>query len=61
MDPLVAAGVVEVPVSVDQLLDGIGVDACEGFFDVWTGGDDLRVNEQLSIGAGEDGDISAGA
>jgi hypothetical protein len=61
MEPLVAAGVVEVPVSVDELFDGIGVDAGEGFFDVGTGGDDLGVYEQLSVGAGEDGDISAGA
>ena len=31
MDPLVTAGVVEMPVSVDQLFDGIRVDAREGF------------------------------
>ena len=61
MDPLVAAGVVEVPVGVDQLLDGIGVDACDGLFDIWTGGDDFGIYEQLSIGAGENGDISTSA
>ena len=58
VDPLVATGVVEVPVGVDQLPDGIGVDACDGLFDVWTSGDDFGVYEQLSIGAGENGDIS---
>jgi hypothetical protein len=34
MGPLVAAGVVEMPVGVDQLLDGICVDARESFRDV---------------------------
>ena len=52
MDPLVAAGVVEVPVGVDELFDGISVDACEGLFDVWTGGDDFGVYEELSVWAG---------
>ncbi len=61
MDPLVAAGVVEVPVGVDELFDGIGVDAGEGFFDVWTGGDDLGIDEQLSVRAGQDGDVSTSA
>src|SRR5260370_28314898 len=61
MDPLVAPGVVEVPVGVDQLLDRIGVDACDGLFDVWTGSDDFGIYEDLSIGAGENGDISTSA
>ena len=34
MDPLVAAGVVEMPVGVDQLFDGVCVDTREGFRDV---------------------------
>ena len=61
MDPLVATGMVEVPVGVDQLLDGIGVDACDGLLDVWTGGDDFGINQQLSVRAGENRDISTSA
>ena len=60
MDPLVAAGVVEVPVRVDQLFDGIRVDAREGLRDVRTCGDDLRIDQELSIRASENGDISTG-
>ena len=36
MDPLVAAGMVEMPVGVDQLFDGICVDSREGFRDGWS-------------------------
>jgi hypothetical protein len=58
MDPLVAAGVVEMPVGVYQLFDGIRVDAREGFRDVRTCGDDFCIDEQLSVGASENGDVS---
>src|ERR1700720_1825193 len=56
--PLIATGVIEVPVRVDQLLDGIGVDARDRLRNVRTRGDDFRIHEQLSIGAGQNGDIS---
>ena len=59
MDPLVAAGMVEVPVGVDQLLDGIRVDARESFRDMRTCGNDCRINQQLSVRASENGDIPA--
>jgi len=49
--------VVEVPVSVDQLFDGIRVDALEGFRDMRTCGNDCRINQQLSVRASENGDI----
>ena len=49
---------IEVPVRVDQLLDGITIDARDRFRDVRTGRHDLRIDEQLSIGAGKNGDIS---
>src|ERR1700676_2115784 len=61
MDPLVSAGMVEMPVGVDQLFDRICVDACEGFRDVWTCGDDLRIHHQLSVRACQNGDISTSA
>ena len=58
VQPLVATGVVEVPVGVYQLFDGVLIDACEGFGNVRTRGDDFRVDEQLSVRAGKNGNIS---
>jgi hypothetical protein len=56
--PVVATGMLEVPVSVDQLLDGVGVDAGQGPGNVWMCGDDFRADEQLSVGAGKHRDVS---
>ena len=50
MNPLVTAGMVEVPVGIDQLFDGIWVDAREGFGNVRTRGNNFRINQQLSVG-----------
>ena len=61
VNPFVAAGVVEMPVGVYQLLDRICVDARESFRNVRTGGDDFRINQQLSVRAGKDSDISTSA
>src|SRR3984885_7561256 len=61
MDPLVATGMVEMPVGVDQLFDRIRVDARESFRDVWTCGDDLCIHHQLSVRACQNGDISTSA
>src|SRR5271170_6833781 len=59
--PGVATSVIEVPVRIDQLLDGIAVDTGEGFGDVRLRGENFGVHEQLAVGAGEDSDISARA
>ena len=59
--PIISAGVIEVPVSVDQLLDGVGIDACQRFRNLRLRGLNFGVNEQLSVGPGEDRDISARA
>ena len=61
VQPFVAAGVVKMPVSVDELFDGVRVDAREGLRDVWARGDDCRIDKEFSAGAGEDGDVSASA
>jgi hypothetical protein len=58
MDPLVTTGMVEMPVGVYQLLDGIPVDAREGFRNVRTRGNDFRINQQLSVRADKNRDIS---
>ena len=61
VQPLVAARVIEVPVSVDQLLDGVRIDARQSRGDIWTRGDDFGIHEQLSVRAGKNGDISTRA
>ncbi|HEY2121704.1 MAG TPA: hypothetical protein VGH37_21160 [Candidatus Acidoferrum sp.] len=57
--PFITAGVIEVPVSVDQLLDGIRIDALESCRNVRTRADDFRINKELSVGSSENSDISA--
>src|SRR5271154_5631679 len=59
--PLVTTGVVEMPVSVYQMFDGICIDAREGIRNVRTRGDDFRIDQQLSVRTGKNGDISASA
>jgi hypothetical protein len=61
VQPLVAAGVIEVPVSVDQLLDRVHIDARQSRGNVWPRGDDSCIHEELSVGAGKNGDISTRA
>jgi hypothetical protein len=58
MNPFVSTSVIEVPVRVNELLDGIRIDARDRFRDIRPGGYDLRIDEQLPVGAGKNGDIS---
>ena len=59
VQPLVAAGMIEVPVSVDQLLDGVRIDARQSGGNIRTRGDDFCIHEQLPVGAGKNSDVSA--
>src|ERR1700732_3696741 len=59
--PVVAAGVIEVPVRVDELLDGIRIDAGESRRNVRPRGDDLGIDEKLSVLTSKNGDVSTGA
>ena len=61
VEPLVAVGVVEVPVGVDEVLDGVVGDGGEGLGDLGAGGGEAGVYEELAVGAGEDEDVAAGA
>src|SRR5579864_6156020 len=58
--PLVAARVIEVPVRVDQLFNGICVDVGESRRDVRPRGDDFRIDEKLSVRARKNGNVPAG-
>ena len=61
VNPIISASVIEVPVTVDQLLDGVRIDARQRFSNLDSCGDNFSINEQLSIGPGEHRDISTGA
>jgi hypothetical protein len=59
--PVVATSVIEVPVGVYQLFYGVCIDRRQGFGNLGASGCDFRINEQLSVGAGENGNISTRA
>jgi len=59
--PVVATSVIEVPVGVYQLFYGVCIDRRQGFGSLGASGCDFRINEQLSVGAGENGNISTRA
>jgi hypothetical protein len=61
VNPIVAAGVIEVPVSVDQLLYGICIDGRQGRRDSGARGYDFSLNQQFSVGASQNGNISTSA
>jgi hypothetical protein len=61
MQPFVAVGVVEVPVCVDEVPDGIGAKRRKRVIDLWTGAGKASVDEELTVATGEDRDISASA
>lgn len=52
---------VEVPVSVDEDLDGVGVDGGEGGGELGLAGGVAGVDEELALFGGEDGDVAAGS
>ena len=59
VQPFVTSGVIEVPVSVYQLFDGVRINARQRCGNTRTRRHDFSINEELSVGAGKDGDISA--
>ena len=52
---------VEVPVGVDEDLDGVGVDGGEGGGELGLAGGVAGVDEELALFGGEDGDVAAGS
>jgi hypothetical protein len=61
VQPFVAVGVVEVPVRVDEVLDGIGGNRCKRVDDLWTRTGKAGVDEELTVATGMNGNISASA
>jgi len=59
VQPLIAVRVVKVSVSIDEMLDRIGVDGYERITDPWTRTDIPGVNEKLAVVTGQDGNASS--
>jgi hypothetical protein len=55
MQPIVAAGLIEMPVRVDKMGNGIGAEIGEGLGDLRTGSRDSGIDEELAIGSRQDG------
>src|SRR5215470_15451394 len=58
VQPFIPVGMVEVPVSVDKVLDWIGANARESFGNLRTSTCKSGIDEELTVSAGEDSDIS---
>ncbi len=58
--PLVPASVIEVPVRVDELLDGIRIDAGQSRSNVRPSRDDFGIDKKLSVRPRKNGDVSTG-
>src|SRR5580693_8329577 len=58
VQPRIAAGVIEVPVRVYQLLDGVRVDVCQRHGKVRPRRDNFAIDQQLSVRAGQNGNVS---
>ncbi len=61
IQPYVAVGMIEMPVRVDQVRDGIGAKTGKSSGDLRTRNANTGIDKQFAIGAGQDGDVSAGA
>ena len=61
VQPLVAVGVVEVPVRVHELLDRIGADSLKGGGDLRPRHGEARIHQELAVAPREHADVPAGA
>ena len=61
IQPYVAVGMIEMPARVDQVRDGIGAKTGKSFGDLRTQYANTGIDKHFAIGAGQDGDVSAGA
>jgi hypothetical protein len=52
---------IEMPVRVDQVRDGIGAKTGKSFGDLRTRYANTGIDKHFAVGAGQDGDVSAGA
>ncbi|WP_430640250.1 hypothetical protein [Bradyrhizobium diazoefficiens] len=61
MQPLIAVGMVEMPVGVDEMGDGIGAETGQRIGELGARHADAGIDQELAVGPGQDGDVAAGA
>jgi hypothetical protein len=57
MHPFIPVGMVEVPMSVDEVLDWIGTNLTESVADFWPGAGKTSVDQKLTVATGKNGNI----
>src|SRR5664279_6458849 len=60
MQPLVAVGMIEMPMGVDQMCDRIGTEIGESLRDLGTRDTDSSIHKHLAIGTCQHGNVSPG-
>jgi hypothetical protein len=60
MQPFIARGVIEMPMRVDQVRNGIGAKIRQSFGELGTRRADAAIDEHLAIRPGQNGDVAAG-
>ena len=61
MQPFVAVGMIEMPVGVDQMRNGLGAEFCQRPGNLRPRHTDAGIDQHFAIAAVEDGNISPGA
>jgi hypothetical protein len=61
MQPVIAVGVIEVPVRVDEVRDRFGAEIGECLGELGTRHADAGIDQYFAVRSGEDGDVAAGA
>ena len=61
VQPFVAIGMIEVPVRVDEMGDGIGAESGKSFSDLRARHADAGIDKHLAVRARQHGDVAAGA
>jgi len=60
VEPGIAAGVVEMPMGINELADGLGTDTCQHLGNRGTRPRETGIDQQLSVPAGKHHDIAPG-
>ncbi len=61
MEPLVAVRMIEMPVGVNKMCDGLGTEFCQRLGNLRPRHADAGIDQHFAIAAGEDGDVSSRA
>src|SRR5882762_6516964 len=61
MQPVIAVGMVEVPMRVDEMGNGIGAETVKRLGELRSRYTDTGIDQHLPVGSSEDGNIAAGA